>query len=82
MVKQRVKILREPGGFNYPHLICERCGTYAAEDSNTEIQTELDLRLGTCYVCGGALIQVGEPIQFGLPTFYTYSNGEPIRRST
>ena len=76
----RVKILRESGGANYPFWVCERCGKYAAEDSKTEVYDELDLRLGVCGVCAASCTHVAEPQQFGFPSFYTYMNGEPIRR--
>ncbi len=78
----RIKVLREPRGPNYPFMVCERCGRYAAEDSRTSVYRELDLRLGDCGVCAANCTHVAEPQQFGFPTFYTYMNGEPIRRST
>lgn len=82
MVKQRVKILRRDGWGNYPLWVCERCGRYAAEDSKTEVHTELDLQLGMCGICSEEHVQVANPQQFGFPTFFTYTNGEPIKRST
>lgn len=81
----RVKIYRTPEGTGnapYPLWVCERCGKYAAEDSKTEVYKELDLRLGNCGICAANCTHVAQLIQFGFPSFYTYMNGEPIRRST
>ena len=81
----RVKVLRIPDGTGnevYPFWVCEHCGRCAAEDSKTEVYEELDLRLGDCGICAARWTHVAEPQQFGFPTFYTYINGEPIRRST
>ena len=78
----RVKVLREPGWANYPFFVCECCGKYAASESKTKVYSELDLRLGDCEVCAARLTQVAQPQQFGFPIFYTYMNGQPIRRGT
>ena len=82
---RRLRILRTPQGTGneiYPLLVCEPCGRYAAEDSKTGVYEELDLRLGDCVICAATSTHVAEPQQFGFPIFYTYMNGEPIRRST
>ena len=79
----RVKVLRKldgTGNAAYPLWVCERCGQYAAEDSETEVYDPLDLRLGSCGVCAANCTHVAPPQQFGFPTFYTYKNGEPIGR--
>jgi len=84
-VVSRVKVLRNldgTGNAAYPLWVCERCGRYAAEDSRTSVWEELDFRLGNCGICAEQHAQVAEPQQFGFPTFYTYKNGEPIRRNT
>lgn len=81
----RVKVLRTPQGIGtapYPLWVCEPCGKFAAEDSKTEVYEELDLRLGACGVCAANCTNVAQLHQFGFPTFYTYMNGQPIRRST
>ena len=81
---RRVKVLRNregTGNAAYPLWVCERCGKFAADDSKTEVYEELDLRLGDCGICAAKCTHVAEPQQFGLPSFYTYMNGQPIRRS-
>ena len=81
----RVKLYRNQEGTGnaaYPLLVCEPCGKAAAEDSKTEVYEELVLRLGACGICAAKYIHVTEPQQFGFPSFYTYMNGQPIRRRT
>lgn len=75
----RKKILRKPGGVNYPFHICVPCGTYAAGDCNTVVQEYLETTLGTCGVCRNIKVPVADPYDFGWPTFYTYENGAPVR---
>lgn len=75
----RQKILRKPGGYDYPDQVCQRCGMYAAEDCNTRVEDIIELHLGTCRICGELRAQVASPRDFGYPTFYTYANGAPVR---
>lgn len=74
----RQKIIRRPNGYDYPATVCESCGTYAAKQSKTLVEKELDLSLGTCDICKAKLVYVGALRDFGFPTFYTYANGMPV----
>lgn len=75
---RRTKILRKPGGPDYPLYVCEPCGRSAVSTSNTKAQEDIDFRLGSCPVCKRMLIHVATPWDFGYPTFYTYANGQPV----
>ena len=75
----RQKVIRRPGGANYPLTgVCKRCGTYAAEDSKTRIEEHVAYMLEYCGICK-TLTQVASPRDFGWPTFYTYTNGAPVK---
>jgi hypothetical protein len=78
-VPQRIVILRQFGGANYPFNVCERCGSYAAEDSGTQLEEYIEFTLADCEICL-AFTKVASPRDFGLPTFYTYENGAPVKR--
>ena len=74
----RLKILRRPNGYDHTATVCEPCGAYAAKQSKTRVEEELDLSLGTCDICKSKLVYVGALVDFGFPTFYTYVNGMPV----
>ncbi len=72
----RNKIIRRPGGEEYPGLVCEVCGRYAAEKTGTGAHKVLTTRvLGDCEICKERIVPVYQLWEFGLPTFYTYAGG-------
>lgn len=78
LVPQRVTILRRPHQGNYPLEVCDRCAQYAVEDSGTRVEEHIDRALAYCGVCR-ELTQVASPQEYGWPTFYTYTNGAPVK---
>jgi hypothetical protein len=74
----RQKILREPNGYGYPILVCDRCGTAAAENYRKEIQSIIDGSLGHCGICQ-LFTNVSSPSDYGWPAFYTYLDGTPVK---
>lgn len=77
----RLKILRKPGQQGYPAYVCNRCGTYAQEDSKTVRQAVIGFELQRCGICD-TVEACATPLDFGWPEFYTYKNGAPVRRSS
>lgn len=75
----RKKILRRPDSYKYPLMVCTRCGMYASEDSKTRVEEIILYDLAHCDICQD-FTNVTHPSDFGYPTFYTFENGEPVKR--